>query len=41
VILTDHSGIPWEQIVETSPAVLDTRNATAAVTANRKKIVRL
>jgi UDP-N-acetyl-D-glucosamine dehydrogenase len=41
VILTDHSGIPWEQIVEASPAVLDTRNATAAVTANRKKIVRL
>jgi UDP-N-acetyl-D-glucosamine dehydrogenase len=41
VILTDHSGIPWEQIVDASPAVLDTRNATAAVTTNRKKIVRL
>jgi UDP-N-acetyl-D-glucosamine dehydrogenase len=41
VILTDHSGIPWERVVESSPAVLDTRNATAAVSTNHHKIVRL
>ena len=41
VILTDHSGVPWERIVAASAAVLDTRNATAHLVGERRKIVRL
>jgi len=41
VILTDHSDIAWERVVESSTAVLDARNATAGVATNRHKIVRL
>lgn len=40
VIVTDHSSYDWSWIVEHSRLVIDTRNATKAVTANRDRIVR-
>jgi UDP-N-acetyl-D-glucosamine dehydrogenase len=33
VIVTDHSGMPWAEIVAAAPLVLDTRNATRGLTA--------
>ncbi len=39
VIITDHSYINWEELVEHAPLVLDTRNATKEI--NSPKIVRL
>jgi len=41
VILTDHSSIDYEALVARSHRVFDTRNATAAVSANREKITKL
>ena len=41
VILTDHSSIDYEHLVEKSHRVFDTRNATSAVAANREKITKL
>jgi UDP-N-acetyl-D-glucosamine dehydrogenase len=38
LIVTDHSGIDWDHLVEHSPLVIDTRNATRGVTAGREKI---
>jgi UDP-N-acetyl-D-glucosamine dehydrogenase len=40
VIVTNHSGIDWDFLVEHSRLVIDTRNATAGVTQGREKIVR-
>jgi UDP-N-acetyl-D-glucosamine dehydrogenase len=40
LIVTDHTAYDWAWIVEHSPLVVDTRNATAKVTAGREKIVR-
>ena len=40
LIVTDHSCIDYEQVVRESSLVVDTRNATARVTALREKIVR-
>jgi UDP-N-acetyl-D-mannosaminuronate dehydrogenase len=39
LICTDHSIFDWEWIVEHSPLVVDTRNATRDVRAGREKIV--
>ncbi|MGH7805487.1 MAG: nucleotide sugar dehydrogenase, partial [Candidatus Binatia bacterium] len=39
VVATDHSSFDWDAIVAASRLVVDTRNATRAVTANREKIV--
>jgi UDP-N-acetyl-D-glucosamine dehydrogenase len=39
LILTDHDAFDFERIVRLSQAVIDTRNATQNVTANREKIV--
>ncbi|HWG46300.1 MAG TPA: nucleotide sugar dehydrogenase [Gemmataceae bacterium] len=39
VILTDHSAYDWNFVVEHTPLVVDTRNATAKVAANRERIV--
>ena len=41
VVATDHSTIDWNYVVEHGAAILDTRNATAGVTAHREKIVLL
>jgi UDP-N-acetyl-D-glucosamine dehydrogenase len=38
LILTDHSAYDWNWIVEHSRLVVDTRNATSAVTAHRDRI---
>jgi UDP-N-acetyl-D-glucosamine dehydrogenase len=39
LILTDHDAFDYERIVRLSAAVIDTRNATRDVKANREKIV--
>ena len=38
LIATDHSAYDWDFIVRYAPLVVDTRNATANVTAARRKI---
>jgi UDP-N-acetyl-D-glucosamine dehydrogenase len=40
LIATDHSAYDWQWIVENSPLVVDTRNATRNVTAHRERIVK-
>jgi UDP-N-acetyl-D-glucosamine dehydrogenase len=40
LIATDHSAYDWSWIVEHSPLVIDTRNATKNVTRHRERIVR-
>jgi UDP-N-acetyl-D-glucosamine dehydrogenase len=39
VIVTDHKGLPWGDVVESARAVVDTRNATRGLKS--PKIVRL
>jgi len=39
LIVTDHSAYEWNWIVEHSPLVVDTRNATRNVTVHRDRIV--
>ncbi|HWP64733.1 MAG TPA: nucleotide sugar dehydrogenase [Candidatus Limnocylindria bacterium] len=39
VILTDHPGVDYRSVVETAPAVVDTRNALRGITS--EKIIRL
>jgi UDP-N-acetyl-D-glucosamine dehydrogenase len=39
VILTDHPGVDYRSVVETAPAVVDTRNALRGITSD--KIIRL
>jgi UDP-N-acetyl-D-glucosamine dehydrogenase len=39
LIVTDHSAYDWPWIVEHSPLVVDTRNATRGISACREKIV--
>lgn len=39
VIVTDHSAFNWERIVADSALVVDSRNATRGVAANRERIV--
>ena len=41
VIVSDHDGIDWEHVVRSSQIVVDTRNATRAVTTGRERIVLL
>jgi UDP-N-acetyl-D-glucosamine dehydrogenase len=38
LIVTDHSAYDWPRIVEHSPLIVDTRNATKAVASWREKI---
>lgn len=40
VIITDHSGYDYELIVDETPLVVDTRNATAKVSRHRDRIVK-
>jgi UDP-N-acetyl-D-glucosamine dehydrogenase len=39
LILTDHDAFDYDHIVRLSNTVIDTRNATRNVTANREKII--
>jgi len=39
LICTDHDDVDYTKLVEWSPLVVDTRNATRAITQNRDKIV--
>ncbi len=41
VIATNHSSYDWEQILEASSLVMDTRNATGALAADQNKVVKL
>ncbi|MFX4261310.1 nucleotide sugar dehydrogenase [Pelotomaculum propionicicum] len=41
VILTDHSNIDYEAVVEKAKIVVDTRNATKTVKTNRDKIIKI
>jgi len=41
VIVTDHRSLDYERVVERANVIVDTRNATAAITDHREKIVRL
>jgi len=41
LILTDHSGLDYEWVVEQAKLVLDTRNATKHVVFNREKIIKI
>ena len=41
VIITDHSSIDYQQVVDHSAVVVDTRNASARTTGGRAKIVSL
>ncbi|MBI3179561.1 MAG: nucleotide sugar dehydrogenase, partial [Deltaproteobacteria bacterium] len=40
LIITDHRGIDYARVVKLAPLVVDTRNATRAVTEGRDKIVK-
>jgi UDP-N-acetyl-D-glucosamine dehydrogenase len=40
LIVTDHTGYDWPWIVEHSPLIVDTRNATREVTTHRERIVK-
>ena len=40
LIVTDHSAYDWDWIVRHAPLIVDTRNATARVSAMRERIVR-
>ncbi|MEJ7638166.1 MAG: UDP binding domain-containing protein [Singulisphaera sp.] len=40
LVVTDHSAYDWSWIVANAPLVVDTRNATKQVAANRDRIVR-
>lgn len=41
LILTDHSSIDYDRVVEKAKLVIDTRNATKDVEQNREKIVKI
>jgi UDP-N-acetyl-D-glucosamine dehydrogenase len=41
VIVTDHSKIDYQRVVNLAPVVIDTRNATARVTPGKGRIVSL
>jgi UDP-N-acetyl-D-glucosamine dehydrogenase len=35
LIVTDHSALPYEQLVAAAPVVFDTRNATRAIKSSK------
>jgi UDP-N-acetyl-D-glucosamine dehydrogenase len=41
VVLTDHSAIDYQRVVDRAPRVFDTRNATRAIARGREKIRKL
>jgi UDP-N-acetyl-D-glucosamine dehydrogenase len=40
LVVTDHTAVDYDLIVDESSLVVDTRNATARVTHHRERIVR-
>ena len=40
LILTDHEGVDYQQVVSQAQLVIDTRNATKAVRGNRQKVIK-
>jgi UDP-N-acetyl-D-glucosamine dehydrogenase len=40
LIVTDHAAYDWAWIIEHSPLVVDTRNATRGVSAHRERILK-
>ena len=40
MVLTDHSAVDYREVVRRASLVVDTRNATKAVTEGREKIVK-
>ncbi|MDX1927770.1 MAG: UDP binding domain-containing protein, partial [Pirellulaceae bacterium] len=40
LIATDHTGFDYASIVKHAPLIVDTRNATKAITTGREKIVK-
>jgi UDP-N-acetyl-D-glucosamine dehydrogenase len=40
LIITDHSNVDYDRVVRLAPLVVDTRNATKAITKGREKIVK-
>ncbi|MFZ3129516.1 MAG: UDP-N-acetyl-D-glucosamine dehydrogenase, partial [Desulfosporosinus sp.] len=41
LILTDHSKVDYERVVAKARLIVDTRNATKNVLANRERIVKI
>jgi UDP-N-acetyl-D-glucosamine dehydrogenase len=41
VIVTDHSGVDYQSLVDLCPVVVDTRNATEKIRRGRSKVVKL
>ena len=41
VIVTDHSNVDYQWVVEKAQIIVDTRNATKNVTKDRNKIVKI
>ena len=41
LILTDHSDVDYERVVAGAQLVVDTRNATKNVEANRERIIKI
>lgn len=41
LIITDHSGIDYQQVVESARVIIDTRNATRQVVGNKEKIIKI
>lgn len=41
LIITDHSGIDYQQVVDFAKVVIDTRNATREVVTGREKIIKI
>jgi UDP-N-acetyl-D-glucosamine dehydrogenase len=41
VIVTDHSGVDVQSVVDHSKLVLDTRNATKGIRRNRRRVIKL
>ena len=41
VIVTDHSNVDYQRVVDHAVLVVDTRNATKAIQRNRRKVIKL
>jgi UDP-N-acetyl-D-mannosaminuronate dehydrogenase len=41
VIVTDHTGVDYQWVVDHARLVVDTRNATKGIRRNRRRVVKL
>jgi UDP-N-acetyl-D-glucosamine dehydrogenase len=41
LILTDHSDVDYQRVVESGQLIVDTRNATRSVNADKSRVSRL